>query len=146
MKQCLISAGGVAEEQNQDVNVYLVFFHTLLFYILQAQVTDHPAPSSGAQYLSPGSSQSIYHFFLPIQVLISFSSVAQSRPTLRPYGLQHTRLPCPSPIPRACSHSCPLSRWCHPTISSSVVNFSCLQPFPASGSFPMIGSVRMYTS
>ena len=46
---------------------------------------------------------------------------------LRPHGLQHTRLPCPSPSPRACSHSCPLSRRCHPTISSSVVPFSsCL--------------------
>ena len=53
-------------------------------------------------------------------------------------GLQHSRLPCPSPTPRAFSNSCPLSRWCHPTISSSVVPFSsCLQSFPASGSFPM---------
>ena len=51
---------------------------------------------------------------------------------LRPYGLQHPRLPCPSP-PGACSNSCPSSRWCHPTISSSVVPFSsCLQSFPAS--------------
>ena len=57
--------------------------------------------------------------------------------SLQPRGLQHTRLPCPSPIPRACSNSCPSSRWCHPTISSSVVPFSCLQSFPASGSFPM---------
>ena len=51
------------------------------------------------------------------------------------HGLQHSRLPCPSRSPRACSNSCPLSRWCHPTISSSVVPFSCLQSFPASGSF-----------
>ena len=58
--------------------------------------------------------------------------------SLRPHGLQHTRLPCPSPSPRAYSHSCPLSRWCHPTISSSVIPFSsCLQSFPASGSFPV---------
>ena len=58
--------------------------------------------------------------------------------SLRPHGLQHTRLPCPSPTPRAYSNSCPLSRWCHPTISSSVIPFSsCLQTFPASGSFPM---------
>ena len=57
--------------------------------------------------------------------------------SLRPHGLQHDRLPCPSPIPGACSNSCPLSRWCHPTISSSVFPFSsCLQSFPASGSFP----------
>ena len=57
---------------------------------------------------------------------------------LRPHGLQHARLPCPSPTLGACSNSCPLSQWCHPTISSSVVPFSsCLQSFPASGSFPI---------
>ena len=52
-------------------------------------------------------------------------------------GLQHARLPCLSPSPRVCSNSYPLSQWCHPTISSSVVPFSCLQSFPASGSFAM---------
>ena len=58
--------------------------------------------------------------------------------SLPPHGLQHAGLPCPSPTPRAYSNSCPLSRWCHPTISSSVIPFSsCLQTFPASGSFPM---------
>ena len=58
--------------------------------------------------------------------------------SLRPHRLQHARLPCPSPTPGACSNSCPLSRWCHPTISSSVVPFfSCLQSCPASGSFPV---------
>ena len=58
--------------------------------------------------------------------------------SLQPHGLQHARLPCPSPTPVAYSNSCPLSRWCHPTISSSVVPVSsCLQSFPASGSFPM---------
>ena len=57
--------------------------------------------------------------------------------SLQHHGLQHARLPCPSPPPRACSNSCPLTWWCHPTISSSVVAFfSCLQSFPASGSFP----------
>ena len=55
--------------------------------------------------------------------------------SLWPHGLQHTRLPCPSPTTKAYSNSCPLSLWCHPTISSSVVPFSsCLQSFPASGS------------
>ena len=54
------------------------------------------------------------------------------------HGLQDTRLPCPSPNPRAYSNSCPSSRWCHPTISSSVILFSsCLQSLPASGSFQM---------
>ena len=58
--------------------------------------------------------------------------------SLWPHGLQHSGLPCPSPSPGACSNSCPLSWWCHPTISSSVALFcSCLQSFPASGSFPM---------
>ena len=58
--------------------------------------------------------------------------------SLQPHGLQHTRLPCPSATPRACSNSCSLRQWCHPTISSSVVPFSsCLQTFPASGSFPV---------
>ena len=58
--------------------------------------------------------------------------------SLQPHALQHARLPCPSPAPRACSNSCPSSRWCHPTISSSIFPFSShLQSFPASGSFPM---------
>ena len=58
--------------------------------------------------------------------------------SLRPNGLPHSRIPCPSLSPRVYSNSCPLSGWCHPTISSSVTLFSsCLQSFPASGSFPM---------
>ena len=58
--------------------------------------------------------------------------------SLLPHGLQHARLLCPSLSPWACSNSCPLSQWCHPTISSSVVPFfSCPQFFPASGSFPV---------
>ena len=73
---------------------------------------------------------------------VQFSSVQFSRSvasdSLRPHGLQHTRLPCPSPTPGVYSNSCPLSQWCHPTISSSVVPFSsCLQSFPAPGSFQM---------
>ena len=69
----------------------------------------------------------------------TFSSVAHSCLTLRyPHGPQHVRPPCPSPTPRVYSNSSPLSRWCHPTISSSVVPFcSCLQSLPASGSFQM---------
>ena len=67
-----------------------------------------------------------------------FSSVAQSCLTLRLHGQQHTRFPCPSPTPRAYSDSCPLSQWCHPALSSSVIPFSsCFQSFPASGSFQM---------
>ena len=85
----------------------------------------------------------IQHKYLEIShvsnfISVQFSAIAQSCPTLPPHGLQHTRLPCPSPIPRAYSNSCPLSQWCHPTISSSVVPFSSLlQSFPTSGSFQM---------
>ena len=69
--------------------------------------------------------------------MLSFSCPVMSD-SLRPCGLQHSRLPCPSLSSRVCSYSCPLSWWCHPTISSSVVSFSsCLQSFPASGSFPL---------
>ena len=58
--------------------------------------------------------------------------------SLQPHGLQHARLACPSLSPRACSNSCPLSQWCHPTTTSSVIPFSsCPQSFPASGSFPV---------
>ena len=58
--------------------------------------------------------------------------------SLWPFGLQHTRLPCPSLSPRACSNSCPFTQWWHPTSSSSVTSFSsCPQSFPASGSFLM---------
>ena len=83
-----------------------------------------------------------YHCFNIIYLIINlyqFSSVTQSCLTLcGPYGLQHARLPCPSPSPRVCSNSCPLSRWCHPTISSSVTLFSSCHPsFSASGSFPI---------
>ena len=69
-------------------------------------------------------------------VSVQFSHSVMSD-SLWPHGLQYTRLPCPSPTPGACSNSCSWSQWCHPTISSSVTLFSsCLQSFPASGSFP----------
>ena len=70
-----------------------------------------------------------------VSVQFSLSVVSDS---LWPHGLPHARLPCLSPTPRVCSSTCPLSWWCHPTISSSVVPFSsCLQSSPASGSFPV---------
>ena len=73
----------------------------------------------------------------PFISTVQFSHSVMSD-SLQPHGLKHARLPCPSPTLRACSNSCPLSRWCHPTISSSVIPFfSCLQSFPASGSFQM---------
>ena len=85
-------------------------------------------------YLCGGGcvSHSIRDLGSPVKFSPSVTSVS-----LWPHGLQHARLPCPSPTPRAYSNSCPLSQWCHPTISSSVtLFFSCLQFFPASESFP----------
>ena len=74
-----------------------------------------------------------FHTFSSVQ--FSHSVVSDC---LWPHGLQHARVPCLLSTPEACSDSCPSSRWCHPTISSSVFPFSsCLQPFPASGSFLM---------
>ena len=101
------------------------------------------------------SHKTFFHFlysslYLPVQRtatskfrLTSFSlqSVQFSRSvvsdSLQHHGLHHARLPCPSPTPRVYSNSCPLSQWCHPTISSSVILFSHLQSFPTSGSFQM---------
>ena len=72
---------------------------------------------------------------------VQFSSVQFSRSVMsdsfRPHDSQHTRPPCPSPTPGVHSNSCASSRWCHPTISSSVIPFSCPQSLPASGSFPV---------
>ena len=90
-------------------------------------------------YSLPGPS---VHGILQEKILEWINSVQFSHPVvsdfLRTHGLQHARLPYPSPTPRAYSNSCPLSPWCHPTISSCVVPFSShLQSFPASGSFPM---------
>ena len=82
---------------------------------------------------------------LCIWALLLFFSHSIVSNSLWPHGQQHTRLPCPSPPPGACSNSCPLSQWCHLTIWSSIVPFSsCLQSFPASGSFLM--SSQLFTS
>ena len=75
-----------------------------------------------------------------VEFLGHFSSIqcrSVASDSLWPHGLQHARLPCPSPTPGACSNLCPSSRWCHPTVSSSVIPFSCLQSFPESGSLQM---------
>ena len=91
-------------------------------------------PKKGQNSWSYGFSNShVPKWELDHSVQFSHSVMSDS---LWPHELQHARLPCPSPIPRAWSSSCPSSWWCHPTSSSSVVPvFSCLQSFPASGSF-----------
>ena len=76
------------------------------------------------------------HIYAHISVQFNCSVVSHS---LRPHEPQHTRPPCPSPTPGVYPNSCPLSRWCHLTISSSIIPFSsCSQSFPASGPFQII--------
>ena len=76
----------------------------------------------------------------PLWVQFSHSVMSDS---LQPHEPEHTRPPCPSPTPGVYPNPCPSSRWCHPTISSSVIPFSCPQSFPASGSFQMC---QLFTS
>ena len=87
---------------------------------------------------SPDTTRALIPLLL---ILVQFSSVHFSHSvatdSLQPHGQWHARPPCPSPTPGVYSDSCPLSLWCHPTISSSVIPFSHLQSFPASGSFQM---------
>ena len=110
-------------------------------------------PSPGSKHISPDSQQSSNkHQALQLKwevllsdhsmelrdqnLLLLFSNTVVYK-SLQPHGLQHARVPCPSPFLGGSSNSCPLSQWCHP-ISSSIVPFSsCLLSFPASGSFPM---------
>ena len=89
-------------------------------------------------HLSIGFSRQEYWSGLPRPPpsSVQFSHLVVSD-SLWPHWLQHTRLPCLSPTPRDCSNSCPSRWWCHLTISSSAIPFSCLQSSPASGSFPM---------
>ena len=82
-------------------------------------------------------SESVYIYICVCVCSVQFSHSVVSN-SLQLHGLHHTRPPCPSPMPGVYWNSCPLSRWCHPTISSSVIPFSSHLPFfPASGSFPM---------
>ena len=98
--------------------------------LLLPQVTEQPWTS----YLNRWSLISTFIQW-KYEYLLFFSRSDMSN-SLRPHGLQHARLPCPSLSPGACWNLCPLSQWCQPTISSSVLLFSsCPQSFPTSGSF-----------
>ena len=91
--------------------------------------------AEGNLFPNPKGPLKLVTLYLSLLLLFSRSVVSDS---LWPHGLQHAKLPCPSPSPRVCSSSCLLSGWCHPTISFSVIPFSfCLQSFPSSGSFLM---------
>ena len=88
-------------------------------------------------YLEREGREKHYIIFVVVSHSLSHSVLSDS---LWPHGLQHTRLPCPSPSPRVCSNSRPLSQWCHPTVSPSVIPFSsCSQSLPASGAFQWVG-------
>ena len=98
-------------------------------------------PSLGGPWktvvMSPPWSPPVSIYLVLSGLLLFVKSLIVSN-SLWPHGLQPARLPCPSPSPRVCSNSCPLSQWCHPTVPTSDTPFSsCSQSFPASGSFPM---------
>ena len=111
----------------------LIHFSLFLYMMLENVLIPFPLHSS-----FPSTSQwRDYVFYIIYFGLLEFSCSVMSDP-LWPHGLQHARPPCLSPTHRVYSNSCTPSRWCHPTVSSSVVPFSSfLQSFPASGSFPM---------
>ena len=105
-------------------------FKLKLFFFFLQMIYPNRSPIANVELVI-----SWYIFFI---YSFQFSSVTQSCPTLQPHEPQHARPPCPSPIPRVYPNSGPLSRWCHSTISSSVIPFSsCPQSLPASGSFPI---------
>ena len=107
----------------------------MLSWILQAPCSQWGLGSTFLTGLLPDSVQQSFDWDKDSLVQFSCSVMSNS---LWPHGLQHSRPPCPSPTARVYSNSCPLSRWCHPTVSSSVVHISSyLQCFPASGSFQM---------
>ena len=98
-------------------------------------------PACASQHMWINKRNFLLYFYLDEEPSYALCVVAQSSVisnSLGPHGLQHIRLLCPSLSPGVCSNSCPLNQWCHPTVSSSVIPFSsCLQTFPASGSFPV---------
>ena len=118
--------------------VFTLQFYYHLFFLStfredQGSVECGLEPRPGRPLPVPLSPDGLLSFRCLLLLLFSRSVLSNS---LWPHGLQHARPPCPSPFPRVCLNSCPLSWWCHPTISSSVTPFSsCLHSFSASGSF-----------
>ena len=107
----------------------------LILLVQEHRISFHLFLSSSISFISILKFLEYGIGLLPHSVQFSRSVLSDS---LRPHESQHTRPPCPSPTPGVYPNPCPLSRWCHPAISSSVVPFfSCPQSFPASGSFPM---------
>ena len=102
---------------------------------LELDMEEQNGSKLGKEYIKAVYCHPAYLTYMQSSVQFSCSVVSDS---LRPHELQHAQPPCPSPIPRVYPNLCPLSQWCHPAISSSVISFSsCPQSFPASGSFQM---------
>ena len=119
------------DQRLHRINVSLLFFHLREKKKVLFRWSGYPLQTFSAR----PHPLLLYTVLLSDSVQFTRSVVSDS---LRPHGLQHARLPCPSPSPGACSNSCPSSQSCHPAISSSVVPFSsCLQSFSGSGSIPM---------
>ena len=109
---------------------------TLGYYLWETKTYLHTNTAQEGDKLKVAEQKDMYSSFLQFSCSVMSNS-------LWPNGLQHARLPCPSPTPGACSNSCPLSRWCHPTISSSVIPFSsCLQSFQHQGLFQWVSSLH----
>ena len=120
---------GVQEKKENAFSLWILWSHTFKW------AGKKPKRVSNREHWSSAG-------WFPVSLYVGFSSVQFSRSVvsdfLWPHGLQHARPPCPSPTPGAYSNSCPLSQWCHPTISSSVIPLSSLpQSFSATGSFQM---------
>ena len=110
------------------INIYYILCHLFLISEETKSLVDW--------VICSGSPSCLRSCALNCSFLLFHRSVLSD--SLQPHGLQLARLPCPSLSPGACSNSCPLSQWCHPTVSSSVAPFcSCPQSYPASGSFPV---------
>ena len=137
-----------------DFNIWVsvLFSRSVMSDSLQPHGLQHtrlpcPSPTPGAYsnscpsrwWCHPTISSSVVPFLGCLWWPVQFSHSVMSN-SLWLHGLQHARLPCPSPTPGTYSNSCPSSWWCHPTVSSSVIPFSHLQCFPASGSFQWISS------
>ena len=121
--------------------------HWHIFFPENSAAWSQTKRESGKRHLPecPGGEHrllSLEHCLCHIQLQFSRSVVSDS---LRPHGLQHARLPCPSPTPRACSNSCPLSQWCHPAILSSVLPFSCFNLSQHQGLFQWVSSSHQVT-
>ena len=126
----LLNLLSLGVNRNPDISLLLLPIERLMTF-------SHPKPGPSPVGLNTLPTP-FPSWLSPVQTRSGCCSVTQSCLTLWPRGLQHTRPPCSSPSPTACSNLCPLNRWCHPTISSPVAPFYfCVQSVPASGSFQM---------